>query len=87
MSEELEAALLCAALERGKKMIEISDCVYKSSFYEFYYLCRLFNTALKGPGLVILNSMPLPKLQRLFIKPGRGGGDGEVAANAAGAAA
>lgn len=41
---------------------------------------------MKGPGLIILNSMPLPKLQRLFIRPGQGGGEaGDAAGAAAGA--
>lgn len=38
----------------------------------------LFNTSLKGPGRVILCSMPIEKLRALFIRPGGGGGgDGD----------
>lgn len=47
----------------------------------------LFNTALKGPGLVILNSMPLPKLHRLFPRPRQEKGAGADAVQAGAAAA
>lgn len=33
------------------------------------YVNSLFNTTLKGPGLVILNSLPLAKLRLLFPRP------------------
>jgi uncharacterized protein (AIM24 family) len=35
-----------------------------------------FNTTLTGPGLVILSSLPIDKLRRLFIRPATQGGKG-----------
>lgn len=45
----------------------------------------IFNTTLKGPGLIILCSMPLEKLRRLFPRPRQNGAAG-AAADAAGSA-
>jgi hypothetical protein len=33
------------------------------------FIFRMYNTSLKGPGRVIMSSMPLGKIRQLFTQP------------------
>lgn len=56
----LEAAVPCFVVGKGTSYASVLSV---EAYAELY---RLFNTALRGPGLVILCSLPLNKLRRLF---------------------
>ena len=74
-------------LEAGEEIVVDTDCVVAVSDRVTVDVQRtggcctclcsgegLFNTTLKGPGRIVLCSMPLEKLRKLFPRPAPKGG-------------